>query len=86
MADYLRLAHALRSAGIGVEVFPEPKKLGQQLKYADSRGHTLAIIAGDNEFASGVVQLKNLRSTESHSVPMEGDLAGLVAAVRQALA
>ncbi len=30
--DYLKLAAVLRAAGIGVEVFPEPKKLGQQLK------------------------------------------------------
>ena len=36
--DYLRLAAKLRAAGIGVEVYPEPKKLGQQLKYADRRG------------------------------------------------
>ena len=38
--DYLRLAAQLRAAGFGVEVFPEPKKLGQQLKYADRRGFT----------------------------------------------
>ena len=36
--NYLRLAATLREAGIGVEVFPEPKKLGQQLQYADRRG------------------------------------------------
>ncbi len=50
--DYLRLAAALRSAGIGVEVFPDPKKLGQQLKYADRRGFRVALIAGGNEFQS----------------------------------
>ena len=44
--DYLRLASELRSAGIGVEVFPEPKKLGQQLAYADRRGFRVALIAG----------------------------------------
>ena len=48
--DYLRLAAALRAAGIGVEVFPDPKKLGQQLKYADRRGFRIALIAGGNEF------------------------------------
>ena len=45
LADYLRIAAALRQEGIGVEVFPDPKKLGQQLKYADSRGHSIALIA-----------------------------------------
>jgi histidyl-tRNA synthetase len=38
LGDYMRLAAQLRIAGLGVEVFPDPKKLGQQLKYADQRG------------------------------------------------
>ena len=50
--DYLRLAAALRAAGIGVEVFPEPKKLGQQLKYADRRGFRVALIAGGRRVRS----------------------------------
>ena len=59
--DYLRLAAALRAAGIGVEVFPDPKKLGQQLKYADRRGFRVALIAGGNEFQAGVCQVKDLQ-------------------------
>ena len=43
--DYLKLAASLRRAGIAVELFPEPKKLGQQLKYADRRGFRVALIA-----------------------------------------
>ena len=58
--DYLRLAAAIRAAGIGVEVFPEPKKLGQQLKYADRRGFRVALIAGGNEFEAGTCQIKDL--------------------------
>ena len=34
----LQLARQLRSAGLGVELYPEAKKLGQQLKFADRRG------------------------------------------------
>ena len=34
----------LRSAGIGVEVYPEAKKLGKQLQYADRRGFRVAIV------------------------------------------
>ena len=33
--------------------FPMPKKLGQQLKYADRRGFRVALIAGGDEFAIG---------------------------------
>ena len=69
--DYLRLAAALRAAGIGVEVFPEPKKLGQQLKYADRRGFRVALIAGDNEFAAGTCQVKNLATAQSQPVPLD---------------
>jgi histidyl-tRNA synthetase len=71
--DYLRLAAALRSAGIGVEVFPDPKKLGQQLKYADRRGFRVALIAGGDEFQSGVCQVKDLQTGTKQDVPLEPD-------------
>lgn len=80
--DYLRVAARLRAAGLGVEVYPEAKRLGQQLRYADRRGFKAAIIAGDDELAAGNCQVKNLTSGESVTVPLAGDLA---AAVRQAL-
>lgn len=76
--DYLRLAARLRSAGVGVEVYPEAKRLGQQLKYADRRGFQVAIIAGEDELAAGNCQIKNLASGESTTVPLSGDLAEAV--------
>jgi len=76
--DYLHLAAQLRAAGFGVEVFPEPKKLGQQLKYADRRGHRVALVAGENEFAAGTIQIKNLATATSQTVPLTGDAAGLI--------
>jgi histidyl-tRNA synthetase len=83
--DYLRLAAALRAAGIATEVFPEAKKLGQQLKYADRRGHRVALIAGENEFSSGVCQVKDLRRAQQRDVPMTADAAEIVAAVKEIL-
>jgi histidyl-tRNA synthetase len=83
--DYLRLAAALRAEGIGVELFPDAKKLGQQLKYADRRGFRIALIAGDDEFASGTCQVKNLQNGEKQDVPLGGDAASVVAAVRKIL-
>ena len=59
--DYLALATQLRSVGLGVEVYAEAKKLGQQLKYADRRGFRLAIIAGDRELDSQTCQVKDLK-------------------------
>jgi histidyl-tRNA synthetase len=85
LGDYLRLAAAIRAAGIGVEVFPEPKKLGQQLQYADRRGFRLALIAGQREFDAGSCQLKDLASATSHDAPLAPP-STLIAAIRQLLA
>ncbi len=83
--DYLKLAAAVRSSGIGVEVYPEPKKLGQQLKYADRRGFRVALIAGDNEFESNTCQIKDLQTGTQQDVPLEADAASVIAAVKEIL-
>ncbi|MEA1950434.1 MAG: histidine--tRNA ligase [Planctomycetota bacterium] len=83
--DYIALAAALRRAGIGVEVYPDAKKLGQQLKYADRRGFRLALIAGSNEFESGTVQLKDLSDGSKRDIPLDENAEELIAAVRRAL-
>ncbi|MGD0516500.1 MAG: histidine--tRNA ligase [Thermoguttaceae bacterium] len=83
--EYLKLAATLRAAGIGVEVFPDPKKLGQQLKYADRRGFRVALIAGTNEFAAGMIQVKDLQKTVQHDVPLESDVASVIKAIKEIL-
>lgn len=79
--DYLRLAATIRAAGIGVEVFPEPKKLGQQLQYADRRGFRVAIIAGQREFDAGQCQVKDLQSGQAQDISI-ADPQTLIAALR----
>lgn len=69
--DYLALAQELRSANFGVEFYPDPKKLGAQLKFADRRGFRIALIMGDQEFERGVCQVKDLKSGESYEVERE---------------
>ena len=59
------LAAQLRAAGLGAEVYLEAKKLGKQLQYADKRGFRIALIAGEQEFAAGECQIKDLASGES---------------------
>jgi len=83
--DYVALGAALRRAGIGVEIYPDAKKLGQQLKYADRRGFRLALIAGSNEFESGTVQLKDLSDGSRRDVELGENAEGLIAAVRKTL-
>ncbi len=68
LSDYLEIASILRTAGINVELYPEPKKLGQQLKYADSRSFPLAIIAGSDELTRGACQIKDLNHKTTSEV------------------
>ena len=66
--DYLRLAADIRRAGFGVELYPEAKALGKQLKHADRRGFRVALIAGSEEWQSGKCQVKDLRDGSSVTV------------------
>jgi histidyl-tRNA synthetase len=66
--DYLALVTRLRGAGLTVELYPEARKLGAQMKYADRRGHRLAVIIGETEWDEGTAQLKVLETGESHEV------------------
>lgn len=69
LSDYLAFAQTLRARGIGVELYPEAKKIGQQLKYADRRGYRYAVIIGEDEFQRGICQIKNLQSGQSLECP-----------------
>ena len=77
MDRYVQFAGKLRSAGINTEVYLEGAKLGNQLSYADRKGFRLAIIAGENEFAKEVVQIKNLSNKTARDVA-SGDLVSAV--------
>ena len=79
MNDYLALAARLRAAGLRVEFYPEAKKLGKQLQYADKRGFRAAVIIGGDEFAAGQCQVKDLASGGSTTVALTADAGELIA-------
>lgn len=83
--EYLKIASWLRRAGIGCEVYPDPIKLGQQLSYADRRGHTIAIVMGDREFAAGSAQIKHLSSRQTTEVPIANDGVSIIAEIQALL-
>jgi histidyl-tRNA synthetase len=85
VGDYLRIAAALRAAGMAVEFFPEARKLGQQLKLAAKRGFAAALVIGSEEFAAGTAQFKNLATQQSVAIDWHGDLHVLVDAVHSSL-
>jgi histidyl-tRNA synthetase len=77
LGELQAMARALRGAGVGVFVFSEAKKIGQQLQFAEKRGFRIALIAGDNEFEQGVWKVKQLASRTESIVP-HGELISFV--------
>ncbi|HEX4414569.1 MAG TPA: histidine--tRNA ligase [Lacipirellulaceae bacterium] len=86
LGEYFQLASVIRAAGFGVEVYPEPTKLGKQLQYADRKGFRIAVIAGEREFTAGECQVKNLSTTESSTVSLADNAAELIAEIQRILA
>jgi histidyl-tRNA synthetase len=68
--DYVGLAAMLRRGGLSVELYPDPKKLSNQLRYADRRGHRLAVVIGGDEWEAGTAQVKDMESGISHVVDL----------------
>jgi len=81
--DYLRLAGIVRAAGWGVELFPENKKLGAQLKYADRRGFRVALIAGEDELDRQCCQIKDLRLGGQRDVSLADGGSQLLSALAE---
>lgn len=56
----MRVAGLLRQAGLRVLTYPEPDKIGKQIKYADSRKIPYVAILGSDEISAGTVTVKDL--------------------------
>jgi histidyl-tRNA synthetase len=71
-ADSLALAGELRTAGLRVEVYPEPlrngKDLGKAFKYADARKARFVTVLGQDELTRGEVKIKDLSSGQQESL------------------
>lgn len=85
LPEYIQLAGTIRRAGIGCELYPDPKKLPAQLKYADARGFQVALIAGSREVEAGTVQVKNLAKKESVEVEWKADPQKLIETIQAIL-
>ena len=83
--DYFALASIVRNAGWSAEVYPEPKKIGQQLKYADQRGFKIALIAGSQELDAGEVQIKKLSNKISTQVEWRNNPDDFIESLRNML-
>ena len=62
------LAADIRKAGIAIQVYPEPGKLGRQFKFADRIGVRFVATIGPDEVEQGIVQIKDLGSGDQQSL------------------
>jgi len=67
-AACIKLARDLRALDISVQVYPDLKKIKKQLDYANKNHIPYVGVIGDDEIASGSVQLKNMQDGEQVSV------------------
>lgn len=68
IAESLKLASELRQQGLRVTVYPEPDKLGKQIKYADQIRVPYVCVLGETEHAEGKVTVKNMKTGEQELV------------------
>jgi histidyl-tRNA synthetase len=77
--EALKVAHALRGAGLRAETYPDAAKLGKQLQHGDQIGARWAAIVGKDEHAAGTLTLKHLQSGEQRTVPLAEAAAAIAA-------
>ena len=65
----MALTQQLREAGIAAELYPDETRLKKQLDYANRKSIPFAVIIGENELATGVYTVKDLRSGTQESCP-----------------
>ena len=83
--DYMKLCAVVRCAGYNVEFYPDSKKLGTQLKFADDRGFAVALVAGSDELNAGSCQVKDLRNKSSELVSWNQSPQQLLKAIAKIL-
>ena len=67
----ITLATDLRKLGIKTEVFLNDKKLKAKMKYADKLEIPYVIVIGEDEIASHMVNIKNMKTGEEKKVAFD---------------
>lgn len=75
LKDSMEIAQKLRANSVNTELFTNPEiKLEKQLKYADRKGFTYAIIVGEREVAAKTATVKNLQTGEQKEIALSSIL------------
>jgi histidyl-tRNA synthetase len=64
----LPLLKLVRNSGLNAEIFPESAKMKKQMKYADQKGISIVIIAGEEEVATDTVTIKWMKTGEQQTI------------------
>ena len=83
MPSAMRVAAALRQAGLRVLVYPDPDKIGKQIKYADSRGIPFVAILGGDEIANRTLTVKDLAAKTQHAYEQDSAGAAILKELKQ---
>ena len=67
----LKIAHELRNEGIDCELYPDSTKIKKQMNYANKNNIHFVLMAGEEEFNSGIFQLKNMENGEQFKATIE---------------
>lgn len=78
LEKYLAFGAVLRNSGLNTEIYTEPKKLAVQMRYANRKGFSVVVIAGEEEFSAGTVVVRRLVDGEQTTISQ----ADLVATVK----
>ncbi len=68
VGESLRLAGELRNAGLNTEIYFEDDRLADQIRYALKKGIPFVAVLGPDEFADGVVAIKNLPEKHQETI------------------
>jgi len=69
--NILELTSQLRDQNISSVIYPDPDKLGKQIKYALSQNISYLALIGTNEAANNQITLKNLATSTQETVSLE---------------
>jgi histidyl-tRNA synthetase len=79
----LRIAAALRAAGVPTEVYHEADKLKKQFQYAERKGIRFCVLPGADEVGRGEVNVKELATGEQKVVRIADLAAHLLTAIQR---
>jgi len=71
LAPLLKIVSGLRKKGFAAEIYPDDAKIKKQMAYADARSIPFVAIAGEDEYARGVIAVKNMLTGNQEELPLD---------------